>query len=170
MTRVADRYGAPLLAVVQLAAQQAASWPPGLAPEQTTLARFADAPTLLGMRRAANGVGFALYWRAETPMLRDLTSLVQLIDARGRVVGQQDRVPGDQYYRTPTWAPGEQVMQRYSPTILDRCAGGETVRVVAAWYEYLADNQRQPRLDAPGDLAVAGTLRLPLLPAAPGTK
>lgn len=168
VTRVADRYGAPLLAVVQLAAQQAASWPPGLAPEQTTTARFAEAPTLLGMRRAANGVGFALYWQAETSMLRDLTSLVQLIDARGRVVGQQDRAPGDQYYRTPTWAPGEQVMQRYTPTIFDRCAGGEPVRVVAAWYEHLADNQRRPRLDAPGDLAVAGSLRLPLLPAAPG--
>jgi 4-amino-4-deoxy-L-arabinose transferase-like glycosyltransferase len=168
VTRVPDRHGAPLLAVVQLTAQQAASWPLDLAPEQMTLARFDDAPTLLGMRRAANGVGFALYWQAETPMLRDLTSLVQFIDARGRAVGQQDRAPGDQYYRTPTWSPGEQVMQRYTPTIFDRCAGGEPVRVVAAWYEHLADNQRRPRLDAPGDLAVAGTLRLPLLPAAPG--
>ncbi len=167
VTPIADRYGAPLLAVVQLTAEQAASWPPDLAPEQTTLARFDDAPTLLGMRHATDGVGFTLYWQAETPTLRDLTSLVQLIDARGRVVGQQDRVPGDQYYRTPTWAPGEEVMLRYTPAIYDRCAGGETVRVVAAWYEYLADNQRRPRLDAPGDLAVAGTLRLPLLPATP---
>lgn len=78
-------------------------------------------------------------------------------------------MPGDSYFRTPTWAPGERVIQRYQPVIDDVCAGGETVRVVAAWYEYLAGNLRRPRLDAPGDLAVAGELRLPLLPVDPAT-
>lgn len=166
---IGDRYGRPLLAVARVTPEQAADWPPDLAPEQTTLARFDDAPTLLGMRSQADGRELSLYWQAEAPMLRDLTSLVQLIDSRGRVVGQQDRVPGDSYFRTPTWAPGERVIQRYQPVIDDVCAGGETVRVVAAWYEYLAGNLRRPRLDAPGDLAVAGELRLPLLPVDPAT-
>jgi hypothetical protein len=58
-------------------------------------------------------------------------------------------------------------MQRYTPMIFDRCAGGAPVRVVAGWYEHLADNQRRSRLDAAGDLAVAGEMQLPLLPAPP---
>jgi hypothetical protein len=108
-----------------------------------------------------NGNNLWLHWQAEQTTLRDLTSFVHLIDSRNRRVGQADKAPGDGTFRTPWWKPGERVAQIYTPTLSDPCAGGETVRVVAGWYEYLADGRRRPRTGAPGDTALAGALTLP---------
>ncbi len=47
-----DRLGRPLMFYVQVEADKAATWPAGFAPDQTTTARFEDAPTLIGMRAA----------------------------------------------------------------------------------------------------------------------
>ncbi|MCB0130156.1 MAG: hypothetical protein KDD78_04885, partial [Caldilineaceae bacterium] len=65
-------------------------------------------------------------------------------------------------FRTPYWTPGTRVIEQYVPAILDPCAGGEEVRVVVGWYQYLADNARMARTDSSGDTALAGTLTLPL--------
>ena len=159
---VNDRYGKPLLAVAQVDAAKAADWPPNLAPDQVATARFDDGPTLLGMKVAENGRDLLLYWQSEAHTFRDLTSFVHLLDSRNRRVGQVDRIPGDGYFRTPYWLPGERVIQQYTPEFLDACSGGEPVRVVTGWYQYLADGQRRPRLDAPGDVALAGAYTLPL--------
>ena len=159
---VKDRYGKPLLAVAQVDAARAADWPPTLAPDQFTTARFDDGPTLLGMKVTENGRDLLLYWQSEAHTFRDLTSFVHLLDSRNRRVGQVDRIPGDGYFRTPYWQPGERVIQQYTPEFLDACSGGERVQVVTGWYQYLADGQRRPRLDAPGDVALAGAYTLPL--------
>ncbi len=168
METVYDRLDRPLLEVVRLDTQRAAEWPPGHAPEQTTLARFDDGPSLLGMTAGESGRDLYLYWQAEQRTIRDLTSFVHLLDARNRRVAQADVVPGDGTYWTPAWRPGERVIQHYVPELVEACGDGEPVRVVTGWYEYAADGQRRPRLDAPGDTALAGEMVLPLTSVSAG--
>jgi hypothetical protein len=162
-----DRFGRPLLTLVTVDESATQGWPPGLAPQNPTEARFDDAPTLLGMQPAdspGNEGAIDLFWRAEAPTYRNLTSFIHLIDQEGNRVAQADRLPGDGSYQTPFWAPGERVIDRLQPELLDPCAGGDNVRALAGWYEYAADNARRPRLGAPGDAVVAGTVTLPVLP------
>jgi hypothetical protein len=162
---VNDKYARPLLAVVRLTADQAAQWPPDLAPEQESESpagvRFDDAPTLLGLNVRPGARDILLYWRAEQKTLRDLTNFVHLIGPDGARLGQIDKTPGDGTYHTQYWTPGDRVIQRYRPELNDPCAGGTPVQVVTGWYEYAAGNARRPRLDAQGDSAVAGTYALP---------
>ena len=99
---VGDKYGQPLLAVVRLAPEQAAQWPPDMAPEQivgpddqvTAVTpeqasepiegvRFDDAPTLLGSNVRPGARDILLFWRAEQKTFRDLTSFVHLIGPDG---------------------------------------------------------------------------------------
>ncbi|MBE2238271.1 MAG: hypothetical protein IAE81_10800 [Caldilineaceae bacterium] len=158
-----DRNDRPLLHYVQVAAEQAQQWPATLAPDQTVDARFDDAPALRGLQIEPDARALRLYWQAEAPTLRYLTSFVHLLDARNQRVGQADVVPGDGAFPTTIWRGGERVAQRYQPEITDACSGGETVRVVAGWYEYAADGARRPRADAPGDSALAGQWTLPIV-------
>ena len=158
-----DRFGHPLLAVVKVDAAKVAQWPPGRSPAEELSAKFDDAPTLIGMKPGRSGRNFLLYWQAEQKTYRDLTSFVHLVDERNRQVGQIDKLPGNGFYRTPSWWPGERVIERYAPEITDLCSGGERVRVLTGWYEYAANGQRRPRLDAPGDTALAGELVMPFL-------
>ncbi len=124
---------------------------------------FFEAPTLLGMQSFDDSSELNLFWRSDGHTFRDLTTFVHLIDADGRRVGQTDKLPGNGSYRTPFWREGERVIDRYYPEIEDLCAGGEEVSVQVGWYQYLADNMRMQRTDAPGDSALAGYLTLPLV-------
>ena len=166
---VNDKYDRPLMAVVRVPPNEAAQWPPDLAPEQTTDAKFDEAPSLLGLRAGKNGRDIYLYWRAEQRMRRDLTSFVHLVNESNQHVGQADKSPGDGTFRTPRWSVGERIIQRYTPEITDFCAGGEQVRVVTGWYEYAAGDQRRPRSGAPGDSALAGEITLPFVSAPRGS-
>ncbi|HQY91119.1 MAG TPA: hypothetical protein PLS79_05935, partial [Caldilinea sp.] len=156
-----DRFGRPLMFYVQVEAAQAQAWPTGFAPDQTATARFDDAPSLIGMRAGEEDGSLLLHWQAEAGTRRYLTSFVHLIDARGQRIGQADVIPGDGTFPTTIWRGGERVAQRYRPEITDVCSGGEAVRVLAGWYELAADGARRPRLDAPGDAALAGMWTLP---------
>ncbi len=161
LEHLSDRYGEPLLSLVSIDADAANDWPPGYAPQTPLEAAFDDGPTLLGMQASPAGP-VNLFWRSEAPTYRDLTSFLHLIDADGVRVAQADKLPGNGSYTTPFWTPGERVIDRGYPELLDPCAGGEQARVVAGWYQYLADNARRPRLGAPGDTAVAGQTQLPV--------
>ncbi|MBE2236651.1 MAG: hypothetical protein IAE81_02605, partial [Caldilineaceae bacterium] len=162
-----DRFGRPLMFYVQVEAAQAQTWPADFAPDPIASARFDDAPSLIGMRAGKDDGSLLLHWQAEAGTRRYLTSFVHLIDARGQRLGQADVIPGDGTFPTTIWRGGERVAQRYRPEITDMCSGGEAVHVLAGWYELAADSARRPRLDAPGDAALAGMWTLPLtsLPA-----
>lgn len=156
---VLDRYGRPLLLIVRIDAVTLRDWPAGLQPTHVREAHFAGAPTLLGMR--PEGADVWLFWRGEQPMPANLTSSVQLIDARGRKVGQVDKLPGNGSYPTPAWTPGERVIERYRPEV-ETCAGGQDARVLVRWYNLAANAAALPRSDAPGTSALAGELALPV--------
>jgi 4-amino-4-deoxy-L-arabinose transferase-like glycosyltransferase len=159
-----DPFGGVLYVQVKVAADQLTTWPPGFEPVDPLEARFVDAPTLLGMQPGPRGGELILFWRAEErERVRDLTAFIHLIDADGNRVGQIDKLPGNGSYLTTGWTPGERVIERYTPEIYDPCAGGETVAVQVGWYELAASGERRPRLDAPGDVALAGDLTLLLV-------
>ena len=162
MDEVMDPYGAPLITVVHVPEAAAQAWPTARQPTTETEAHFFEAPTLLGLQTVPDQEELALFWRADQPTFRDLTTFIHLLDQAGRRVGQVDKLPGNGSFRTPYWTPGTRVIEQYVPAILDPCVGGEEVRVVVGWYQYLADNARMARTDSSGDTALAGTLTLPL--------
>lgn len=160
---IRDKYDKALLWLVSLEAEEVAALGDSSA---EPLARFDDAPSLMdaSLDDAGNVI---IEWRAEAPTLRNLTAFVHLIDRDGNRVAQADRIPGDGSYPTPTWSAGERVIDTLPLEWLDPCVGGDTVRLVAGWYEYAAEGARRPRLDAPGDLVVVDEFRAPLQPLAP---
>lgn len=156
---IRDHYDKPLLWLVTLSAEQAAGL--HLAGDSAHLpAHFDDAPTLLAATMDAQGA-LLFEWRAEAPTFRDLTAFAHYIDRNGNRVAQVDRIPGDGSFATPFWMAGERVIDRLMPAEFAPCTTGEPVRVVTGWYEYAADGARRVRVDAPGDLALAGTFTLP---------
>ncbi len=161
LEHLTDRYGEPLLLLISIDAATASEWPPGYAPQTPLTAAFDDGPTLLGMQASPDGP-VNLFWRSEAPTYRDLTSFLHFVNVDGVRVAQADKVPGNGSYITPFWTPGERVIDRSYPELLDPCAGGDQAQVVVGWYQYLADNARRPRLGAPGDTAVAGQVQLPV--------
>ncbi len=162
LTRVPDRYGRLLLAVVAVEAEMLQDWPSTLAPTERLTARFADAPRLVGMRNELADGQIVLFWQAEQRMQRSLTAFVHLLDSDGRRVGQADRLPGNGGYLTSQWTPGDRVIERYRLDLAP-CAGGGKVSIVAGWYDLAANVMRIPRADAPGDTALVGQVVLPLL-------
>ncbi len=157
-----NRFGSPLLSVVKIDAGRLATWPMTLQPTNLVEAHFDDGPTLLGMQTTPGSSAIVLFWRAEARTRRSLTTFIHLLDMNGRLVGQIDKLPGNDSYVTPEWSVGERVIDRYYPEISDRCAGGEDVRVQVGWYELAANGKRRPRLNAAGDTALAGHLTLPI--------
>jgi hypothetical protein len=173
-----DHYDKPLLAIVHVPAAQLADWPrryeptPPDADLATDLpAHFDDAPTLLGLQQRNDNRELRLFWQAEAPTLRNLTNFLHFVDQDGRRVAQVDKLPGDGTYLTPTWSPGERVIERYDAEIQDLCANGDPLTLIVGWYEFAADGARRPRLDAAGnsmgDSAIAGRVTFPISAHAP---
>lgn len=65
----------------------------------------------------AEGVEVVLTWRVDAPLTADYTTTVQLFDAAGAKVGQDDRVPGGVYYPTSLWPPGATIIDRHTITL-----------------------------------------------------
>lgn len=72
-----------------------------------------DAPfgplRLLGYdwQETADGAQARLYWQVIEPVDGDFTATVQLLDASGDKLAQDDFLPGGDYYPTSLWKPGE---------------------------------------------------------------
>lgn len=158
---IADAYGQRLLALVKVDAALNNDWPTRFQPTETLAVHFDDGPTLLGMQVTPEQTAVTLFWRAEQPTHRSLTTFLHFIDGGGRRVAQVDKLPGNGSYLTPVWSPGERVIERYPFEVNDPCAGGATVDVVVGWYELAANGQRRPRLDGLGDSVIAGQVTLP---------
>jgi hypothetical protein len=57
-----------------------------------------------------SGCGFRLYWQALTPVDRDYTVFMHLLDADGAIIAQDDAPPGDPFFPTSTWLVGEVIV------------------------------------------------------------
>ena len=55
-------------------------------------------------------VSVDLHWRVDGRVDSDYTTTVQLFDAAGEKIGQDDHAPGGRYYPTSFWKPGEMLL------------------------------------------------------------
>jgi len=85
--------------------------PPAVSVEATygplTLRGYTWTPTV-------DGVEVTLTWRVDAPLPADYTTTVQLFDAAGAKVGQDDHAPGGVYYPTSLWKVGETIIDRHT--------------------------------------------------------
>ncbi len=94
--------------------------PPTLALETAPLAHFANGIALVAVDlpeislHPGEWLRFALFWRAETLLKREVTIFTQLIGPDGRVWGQQDNPPRGGWYHVTLWLPGEVVRDDYA--------------------------------------------------------
>jgi hypothetical protein len=79
----------------------------------------------------AAGAEVALTWQVDAPISADHTTTVQLFDAAGAKVGQDDRVPGGIYYPTRLWKPGETIVDRHTITL---SPGAAPARMLVGMY------------------------------------
>jgi hypothetical protein len=94
--------------------------PPVLTSPPVPLAHFANAITLVATElpeislHPGEWLRFALFWRAERPLERDVTVFTQLIGPDGHVWGQHDNPPRGGWYPVTLWRPGEVVQDDYA--------------------------------------------------------
>ncbi len=94
----------PLVRVAGLAAQR---------PPQRQVGQPLGPLTLVGYdwQPEEGGVQVALTWQVEARLGDDYTTTVQLFDAQGQKLAQDDRPPGGVFYPTSLWKPGERLRE-----------------------------------------------------------
>jgi len=61
----------------------------------------------------AAGIEVALHWRVQESLAANYTTTIQLFDAGGEKLAQDDRLPGGDFYPTLLWKPGETLVDRH---------------------------------------------------------
>lgn len=93
-------------------------------------------------------------------MDRDYTVFVHLLDGNGRIVAQRDGQPGDGFYPTSIWDPGEVVPDEYAIIVPPDLPAGDYEVVVGMYY--FPTGERLPIVDSfgaeMGDRVVLGSI------------
>jgi hypothetical protein len=88
-------------------------------PEHRADVVYADAIRLTGYDLRPPGlspggsISLTLYWQPLHHLDADYTTFVHLLDADGARISQSDHRPGDVYYPTSLWKPGEMLADRH---------------------------------------------------------
>jgi len=91
---------------------------------------------------------FTLYWQASAGVDRDYTVFIHLLDEKGALVGQADRMPLMGFYPSSRWLPGELLNDSHLLTIDGGLPAG-VYRVLIGLYD-ATNGERLPILDAGG--------------------
>jgi hypothetical protein len=99
---------------------------------------------------AAPGQTFrlTLYWESLAAAPQDYTVFTHLLDAQGRIVGQQDRQPLGGERPTTSWLPGEFLTDVYELSVPPDAPSG-TYTIEVGLYD-AASGQRLPALGPAG--------------------
>jgi hypothetical protein len=89
-----------------------------------------------------------LYWQGHAPIASSYTVFTHLEDASGRIIAQQDNVPGGGNLPTTSWQVGSYVRDGYSIMIPPGTPAGN-YRLVVGMYS-LSTMQRLPVSSASG--------------------
>lgn len=81
---------------------------------------------------AADGLAITLYWQVNEPLARDYTTTVQLFDAAGDKIAQDDAPPGGNYYPTSLWKSGERLHETHQ---LDGATVDEGTLLLVGMYD-----------------------------------
>jgi hypothetical protein len=89
-------------------------------PTHSCDAILGDSIKLLGYDQSPHSVRpgselqIKLYWQAQQQVRQTFSSYVHLVDDEGRGVTQSDHTPGEIYYPTPLWRPGEVLVDEHN--------------------------------------------------------
>lgn len=104
-------------------------------------------------------VTLTLYWQPEQVMRTSYTVFVQMLDANGRILTQQDQFPANGARPTTGWVPGEIVRDMYTLTIPAGSSAG-LYQIVVGLYD-AHSGSRLPRRDQTGDaITLAPTIEV----------
>ncbi len=98
----------------------------------------------------------SLYWQALAPADRDYTVFVHLLGPQGSIVAQDDAPPGDPFFPTTTWLPGDVVLDEHTLSLPADAPPGEYTLRVGLYH--------QPSGERLGEAAVLTTFSLPESP------
>jgi hypothetical protein len=97
-------------------------------------ARFEEGIELLGWEVAPGSEGqtqLRLRWRATRPLSTDYHVFAHLV-RDGQVIAQADGVPGDGFYPTSWWRPGDEIVDEHS---VAASYDPQRDQIVVGWYE-----------------------------------
>jgi hypothetical protein len=136
------------------------------APEEQTAVEF-GAIRLLGYDldcgTAPNTCQVTLHWQAQGPVDRDYTVFMHLVD--GEIASPDDGAPGDPFFPTSTWLPGQVVLDGHTLAVPQE-APPEAYPLVTGLY-HVPTSERVPATDAGGQ-PLGDAVTLTVLPQAPG--
>jgi hypothetical protein len=78
---------------------------------------------------APDGLTVQLHWQVEAPLDGDYTATVQLLDANGEKLAQDDHPAGGVYYPTSLWKPGERLVETHRLPLAGPLPAGATLLV-----------------------------------------
>jgi len=113
-----------------------------------------DAIRLVGYRIGSpvvdpgQGTTLTLVWRAERPLMGDLTGFVHLVDAAGNRLAQDDHVLGGQANPAVDWMPGVLVEDRYRLSLDEKAPPGPVFVSIGVYDD---DKKRWSARDALGN-------------------
>lgn len=110
-------------------------------PEHPTELHLGDSLTLVGydLEPAQPSEGeelhVILYWRVERELRQDYHTYVHLLDESGQAIAQSDHRPGQEYYPSSLWQPGETLLDVHVLAI-SASEDVNSVTLVAGAYQY----------------------------------
>ena len=108
-------------------------------PEHLATALFGGAIRLVGYgldaseARPGGTLRLTLHWQAVQTPPEGWAAFVHLVDAAGRILAQDDGVPGDGALPTTGWLPGEYISERHMLPIPEGAAPGR-YHLLVGWY------------------------------------
>lgn len=93
-----------------------------------------------------------LYWRVEEDLSKDYHTYVHLLNEEGQATAQSDHRPGQEYYPSSLWKPGETLLDVHVLSVPGETQA-DVVTLVAGAYEY-------PSLAPLGSAITVGQLRI----------
>lgn len=111
-------------------------------PQFPLAANFSNQARLAGVDlpditvKAGGNLPLTLYWQALAPLDRSWKVFVHLVDGQGKIVSQQDQIPGAGQFPTTSWLPGEYVVDSYNLSIpADTPPGRQLYRLEIGLYD-----------------------------------
>jgi hypothetical protein len=123
----------PLVEITGPAISEPAEHPTDLAlGDVLTLAGYSLDP---GQAIAGSVMKVSLFWRVDRQPASDYHTYVHLLDAQGQPIAQSDRRPGEEYYPSSLWQPGETLLDVHDLST-PHDAYLDSVTLAAGAYEY----------------------------------
>jgi hypothetical protein len=100
-------------------------------------------------------VHVTLHWQSQAAMDRDYTVFVHLVGPDGTIVAQDDAPPGDPFFPTSTWLPGDFVNGPHQLALPANTPPGDYTLLVGLYHQPTAerlqavDSSGLPLGDAP---------------------